>query len=181
MIKILAKQHNTKECFICGLDNHFGLKTRFYCLSNHFALAISLPDPNHNSYHGRMHGGIITAILDETIGRAITIDEPDTFAITTKIDVSFKLPVPLDQTLYTIGKVSLSNRRFFSGVAKLLDKDGRVLAIGRATYLRQDLSKLDDRLLDGENWFVEEDSPDKIKEIEEIANRFDYTVDEIEN
>ena len=69
--RVKAKQQNTKMCLVCGLKNPFGLQTAFYELESDELLAIFKPMEEHQSYPGRLHGGIATAILDETIGRAI--------------------------------------------------------------------------------------------------------------
>ncbi len=58
-----------------------GLRGRFYVLELAAAgvpevLGVFTLREEHQSYPGRLHGGISTAILDETIGRAITIADP---------------------------------------------------------------------------------------------------------
>ena len=71
---VKAKQPNSKMCLVCGLKNRSGLGAYFYELDNGELLAIFRPAEEHQSYPGRLHGGIATAILDETIGRAIMIN-----------------------------------------------------------------------------------------------------------
>ena len=39
----------------------------------------------HQSYPGRLHGGISSTILDETIGRAILLLQPDVWGVTVEI------------------------------------------------------------------------------------------------
>ena len=70
---VKRKQPNSKMCFVCGMKNSFGLQTFFYELENNELLAIFKPGEEHQSYPGRLHGGIAAAILYETIGRAIMI------------------------------------------------------------------------------------------------------------
>ena len=57
-------------CFVCGRENDFGLKSRFYELENNEIMAVFMPSDEHQSYPGRLHGGVAAAILDETIGCA---------------------------------------------------------------------------------------------------------------
>jgi len=59
-----AKQQNVSRLRI---ENPFGLKGSFYELENKELVCIFTPSEMHQSYPGRLHGGITTAILDETI------------------------------------------------------------------------------------------------------------------
>ena len=78
-IQITGKQPNSKMCFGCGLDNSFGLKSRFYELETGELLAVFQPAKQHQGYPGRLHGGLAAAILDETIGRAIMISHAEKY------------------------------------------------------------------------------------------------------
>lgn len=73
--KITGKQHNSNLCFICGLQNISGLKASFFETEGKELIATFMPTEEHQSYSGRLHGGIASAILDETIGRAIVIGD----------------------------------------------------------------------------------------------------------
>ena len=64
---VKIKQPNSKMCFVCGLKNVAGLHSFFYELDNDELLAIFKPEEAHQGYPGRLHGGIATAILDETM------------------------------------------------------------------------------------------------------------------
>jgi acyl-coenzyme A thioesterase PaaI-like protein len=68
---VIGKQPNSKMCLVCGLKNALGLKAAFYELENSELLAVCEPLEEHQSYPSRLHGGIVAALLDETIGRAI--------------------------------------------------------------------------------------------------------------
>ncbi|MGI9571608.1 MAG: PaaI family thioesterase, partial [Desulfobulbia bacterium] len=70
-LKVTGKQPNSKDCFVCGLENDFGLKSYFYELENGELIARFVPAEAHQSYPGRLHGGISAAILDETLGRLV--------------------------------------------------------------------------------------------------------------
>jgi acyl-coenzyme A thioesterase PaaI-like protein len=65
--QVKRKQPNSKMCLVCGLQNQFGLKTEYYELENDELLGIFTPVDEHQSYPGRLHGGISAAILDESM------------------------------------------------------------------------------------------------------------------
>ncbi len=153
--KVNAKQPNSRMCLVCGLKNPFGLHTSFYELDNRELLAIFTPREEHQSYPGRLHGGIISTILDETIGRAImTLSEGEVWGVTVELRVRFKKPVPLDEELRVIGRITKNSSRFFEGTGELLLKDGTVAAEGHGKYLKAPLEKIADFDAKAQEWSV---------------------------
>jgi len=154
-LKVTAKQPNSKMCLVCGLKNPFGLHTSFYELDNNELLAIFKPREEHQSYPGRLHGGIISTILDETIGRAIMIQsEGEIWGVTVDLQIRFKKPVPLDEELRVIGRLTKNGSRFFEGTGELLLKDGTFAAEGHGKYLKAPLEKIADFDVDAQEWSV---------------------------
>lgn len=162
---VTKKQNNSHMCFVCGIDNHAGLHTKFYELDHSFMLGIFQGDHIHQSYPSRMHGGIITALLDETIGRSIQISEPDTFGVTYDLTIRFLKPVPLHQTLYAIGKITHDHRKLFFGEGYVCTNNGDILATCQAKYMKQDVKKMisEDQQFLEEQWiYVDDDIPEFI-------------------
>ena len=109
---VLRKQPNSHDCFICGVKNVAGVHVAFYERTNGDGvpevLARFTGRDNHQGYPGRMHGGVITGILDETIGRAVNIDaedpeNPPVWGVTVELNIQFHKPVPLDVELTALG------------------------------------------------------------------------------
>jgi uncharacterized protein (TIGR00369 family) len=140
--RVLKKQHNSKSCLVCGLQNDFGLHASFYELANGELLAVFTPRLEHQSYPGRLHGGISSTILDETIGRALMITQPDQFGVTVEISVRFKKPVPLGEELRVTGRITGDSKRFYEGSGEILLADGTIAVEGRGKYLKMDLAKI---------------------------------------
>lgn len=139
-MKVIKKQKNSDMCIICGMNNEFGLKAPFYEMEDESLITIFKYQKHHQSYPGRTHGGMITCMLDELIGRAIWIFEPNTWGVTTNINVRFLKPVPYDVELIGIGKITKNNRFLFEAEGHIQLKDGTILAKATATYfkLRED-------------------------------------------
>jgi acyl-coenzyme A thioesterase PaaI-like protein len=141
--RVVSKQFNSSSCFVCGLDNDFSLKAHFYNLENNKVAAYVYPNDKYQSYPQRMHGGIITSILDEVAGRAVQAMEPNTWGVTAKIDVRFIKPVSLDQTLIAVGSICGKISHLFIGESYLTTLGGTILARAKATFFRmkpQDIS-----------------------------------------
>jgi acyl-coenzyme A thioesterase PaaI-like protein len=99
----------------------------------------------HQGYPGRMHGGIITGILDETIGRAINIGEgehPTTWGVTAELTVRFRKPVPLGVELTARGRITRDIHHVFEGEGELYLPDGTVAASAHGKYVRLKLDAI---------------------------------------
>ena len=164
--KVTGKQPNSRMCLVCGLKNPFGLHAAFYELDNKEILSVFAPREQHQSYPGRLHGGIISTILDESIGRAIMMHSDDeVWGVTVDLQVRFKKPVPLDGELRVVGRITKDSSRFFEGSGELLLADGTVAAEGHGRYLKVSLDKIADFDVDAQEWGVvnSKDDPDEIE------------------
>jgi len=162
---VKAKQENTKMCLVCGLKNQYGLRTSFYELDNDDLLAIFKPMEEHQSYPGRLHGGIAAAILDETIGRAIMIKYQDLWGVTIKFTSRFRKPIPLDEEIRVIGRIEKDTHRFFEGTGEILLMDGSVAVEGHGKYIKLPLEEIADFDFNEQEWKVVP-SPDDPEEVE---------------
>ena len=169
-VKVVAKQNASKNCIVCGRENGVSLKTDFYDLEDGRIAAVFNPLPEHQSYPGRVHGGIISAVLDETVGRALHPAEPDTWGVTIELNVKFRKPVPYGQSLIAVGEITENSRRFFSGKGVLLLPNGEIAANATAKYMKFPVEKIADFEGTGDYWErfpsesdpTEFDLPDKI-------------------
>lgn len=152
--KVKRKQQNSRMCLVCGLLNDFGLKTRFYELENGELVALFTPLDVHQSYPGRMHGGIASAILDETIGRAIMANGEDDWGVTIELDVRYLKPIPLNEELMVVGRITKDNRRIFEGTGEIILQNGEIAAEAEGRYLKMPLKKIADFDFDHEDWRV---------------------------
>lgn len=148
-------------CFVCGLENNFGLKSRFYELDNNEIMAVFMPSDEHQSYPGRLHGGIAAAILDETIGRAVMKHKTsDYWGVTVDFSMKFRQPVPLDREIRVIARVTREKKRSFEGTGEILLADNSVAVEGSGRYLKMDLSRITEFDFEGEEWQVLDESTD---------------------
>lgn len=152
--KVTGQQHISKNCLVCGIENPFGLKTKFYELENKEIVAYFTPHTYLQSYPGILHGGISATILDETIGRAImTHCGQESFGVTIELNVKYKKPVPLDVELKVVGRIVSYKGRIFEGTGELILPDGSVAVSATGRYMKRNVHQIvgDDFLED--EWF----------------------------
>ena len=163
--RVVRKHNKSGNCFVCGINNPYGLHSRFYELEDGTMAALVTASPEHQSYPQRVHGGVITALLDETLGRAINIAEPETWAVTGDISVRFKKPVPYGEPLLVTGRITRNTRLIFNAEGGLYLSDGTLAATAQARYMKQPLDVIGDLEKNGDIW-LRIDEPDDPSEID---------------
>lgn len=153
--KITSAQPISKNCLVCGVENDFGLKTRFYETEDNQLIALFKPLQEHQSYPQVTHGGISAAILDEVIGRAIMMTtDQNTFGVTIELHVRYKKPVPLGMQLKAIGRITRDNGRIFEGSGELYLPNGEVAVTAEGKYMKRRLDQITDAQFTNNEWFV---------------------------
>lgn len=154
-VRVLRKQPNSRMCVVCGLKNPFGLLADFFELENGELVALFTGRQEHQSYPGRLHGGIATALLDETIGRAIMLRSTGTiWGVTLEFSTTFRRPIPLQTELRVLGRITDENTRSFRGTGELLLPDNTIAATGAGRYLKMPLERIADFDVEAQEWRV---------------------------
>ena len=101
-----AKQPNSKMCFICGLENPVGLHLHFYEVESGVLETTYIAPDHFQGYPGVLHGGIVSAIIDETAARSQMGSDPNNprFMFTAKLEIKYRNNVPTGKSLKIIGK-----------------------------------------------------------------------------
>jgi uncharacterized protein (TIGR00369 family) len=142
--RVIGKQENSSNCIVCGLKNDLGLKAAFYELENGDVAALFTTREEHQSYPGRLHGGIAAAILDEVIGRAMMVRDKNAWGVTVELSLRYKKPIPLNEELRAVGKVIKDSRRLFEGSGEILLKSGEVAVSAVGKYMKMPIDKITD-------------------------------------
>ena len=173
-------------CLVCGRDNRFGLHARFYELApdepapaaggrepsaaasadpagGRELLGVFTPREEHQSYPGRLHGGVSSAILDETIGRAILLVEPGAWGVTAEFTIRFRKPLPLEGEIRCVGRLTRDTSRLFEGSGEILLPDGRVAVEATGKYVKMTIAGITDDDFAEREWFSDpREAPDHI-------------------
>lgn len=130
----MQKQPNSRMCFLCGMENPMGLKLFFYTDEQGRCIARYRPLDEHQGYPGTLHGGITSALLDETMGRVLVPSA--VWAVTARLEVKFLRPVPLDQELTIVAELVRLRSRTYEARGEVQIPDGTVLAEATGVYFR---------------------------------------------
>lgn len=129
----MKKQPNSHMCFVCGLGNPIGLQAAFYEDDAGRVTAKFTPRPEHQGFPGVMHGGIVTALLDETLGRvAIAAGR---WMVTGRLNIRFRRPIPVEGTLTVIGEPVKWQKWMLEARGEIRLADGQVGAEATGTFL----------------------------------------------
>jgi len=123
-----TRQPNSRHCFVCGIENPFGLKLRFDQTGPGEITAEYTVSPEYQGYPGVVHGGIVAAMLDEVAGRSHMAGDSPRFMYTGKLEIRYRKNVPVGQPLRLVGKAGSSRRRIATASSAIYDMQGDVLA-----------------------------------------------------
>ena len=123
------------NCFVCGDKNQCGLKVDFFDEQG-VAKAQYQASSVFEGYKDVLHGGIISALLDEVMIKAVLAK--DILAVTASIEVKFKQPVKIGEKLFLEGKIIEDRGRIITTEGKVFKEDQSIAALGFARYVKAD-------------------------------------------
>ncbi|MBM4420819.1 MAG: PaaI family thioesterase [Chloroflexi bacterium] len=120
-------------CFGCGTENPHGLHMDMQAAPGRSEVRFT-PERRHQGYDGTVHGGVVTALLDETMGWAIF--QSGVWAVTARLGLKFRKPVPVGEPLVVSGEIVRDRGRMIETAGAIKREGGEVLAEATATFLR---------------------------------------------
>ncbi len=107
------KQPNSRMCFICGVENPVGLHLHIYETAPGVVESTYVAPPHFQGYPGVLHGGIVSAILDELSGRSLMGSDPMSprFMFTARLEIKYRKNVPIGVPLHVVGRAGKSRAR----------------------------------------------------------------------
>ncbi len=118
-------------CFVCGDKNKIGLKVKFY-EKNGGAAAEFSPKETLEGYKGLLHGGILAALLDEIMIKAVLVK--DVYCVTAELSVRYKKPVDIADKLSFFGWIDKENGRVCTTKGWAKNQRGEAVAEAEGKY-----------------------------------------------
>ena len=116
------------HCFVCGKNNPFGLHipVKSYIKGNTVTFTW-VPGPNHQSYAGIVHGGILATLLDEAMGYAVMGEKIERRIVTLEYTLNYRHPTPVGLPLKVVATMGAQRHQVITARGTILAPDGTVL------------------------------------------------------
>lgn len=121
-------------CFVCGVKNPIGLKLKFAWEGEEYVTYFT-PQQEHQGWVNITHGGLISTILDEVMGRSLC--EKQIPVVTARMELRFRLPIPIGETVRFSGRVVKEKGKVIDMEAKAQLADGQIATEATARFLVQ--------------------------------------------
>jgi uncharacterized protein (TIGR00369 family) len=131
-------QPSSRSCFVCGRENALGLKARWVADREKGEVrSETVVGEPFNGYPGVVHGGIVTALLDEAMARTALLDGGfEDLLVTGRITVTFRQPTPTGRPLAVTARITRRSGSRSQAVAEIRLADGTVTAEAEALMTR---------------------------------------------
>lgn len=130
----MIQLRDNQRCYVCGRENPAGLKVDFEINTDTKTIRARFQTlPGHQGYDGVVHGGILSALLDEAMAKlAFTLGLP---AVTAEITVKFLSPVTPGEVLFVFARITRDARRLVEAEATI-ERGTTIVASAAAKLLR---------------------------------------------
>lgn len=121
---------NNDKCFVCGMENPFGLQVHPEISEAGASVRIECTPPEHlQGWANILHGGILSTLLDEAI-TYVGIGTFDQHAVTAQLEVRFRNPAPTGVKLFVCAERIKVSKRLVEAKAEVTLGDGTLIATG---------------------------------------------------
>ncbi|MBI5067130.1 MAG: PaaI family thioesterase [Deltaproteobacteria bacterium] len=131
-------QPSSRSCFVCGRENALGLHARWIADRERGEVrSETVVGEAFNGYPGVVHGGIVTALLDEAMARtALLAGGFEDLLVTGRITVTFRQPTPTGQPIVVAARITRRSGSRSQAEAEIRLADGTVTAQAEALMTR---------------------------------------------
>ena len=120
-------------CYVCGQTHPRGLRIRFFVGAFGQVHAQFRPDDAQTNYDGIVHGGVISALLDELLGWPIAL-QTGRMSFTAELTVRFVKPMSAGHTYLATALPGTDRGRYWEGEGDIRDEHGEIHAKARGKY-----------------------------------------------
>lgn len=121
------------NCFVCGNNNEYGLKVDFF-YDKGVSRAEYVAEEKFQGYKDILHGGIISALLDEVMIKAVIAK--GLLVVTAEIEVKFLKPVKIGERLFLEGKVTGEQKKIFTAEGVVSNSNSEVVATSKGKFFK---------------------------------------------
>lgn len=127
-----AKRIQSKNCFVCGRENHRGLNVPFFYDGNSVS-ASYIPDRNLCGFDGVVHGGIIFALADEAMMHLLWAS--GLRAVTAEVTIRFHGSIKAGEPIEINASFDNTTSRIIRATCRVRTSDGTKIATAQGKFL----------------------------------------------
>ena len=121
------------KCFVCGPENEDGFKLRFENSSEGLSKARCVFEEKHQGYDNIVHGGLIAAVLDDSMAYAIM--GLGLMPVTVEMKIRYKKPTRVGEEITLEGRVIKVGRKMVEVEADAKGPNGEVRAHAEGKFM----------------------------------------------
>jgi acyl-coenzyme A thioesterase PaaI-like protein len=122
-------------CFACGKNNPIGLRLEFDWDGERYSTRY-VPDPAHQGWAGRTHGGFIALVLDEVLSRVVLTTQGMEW-VTVELSTRLVRPIPTGRPVDVVGRIESVRSKLITAVGEVIDVEtGQTVATGHAKLMK---------------------------------------------
>lgn len=133
--KVLRQLPWDKNCFVCGGKTGSGVDMKVYATEDGYAVGLCRTRHCHQGFPGVIHGGIVSAYLDEVLWFAARLSDPEIPSMTVQLNVKFLKPVPIEHEIRVAAKLMHAEGRHLYSEGYILLEDDTLAATAEAHLL----------------------------------------------
>jgi uncharacterized protein (TIGR00369 family) len=114
----MIQLRDNQKCYVCGNKNPAGLAVDFKIDADARSISASFtPSEDHQGFEGLVHGGILSALLDEAMAKlAYGVGLP---AVTAELTIKFKAPAAPGEELLVSARLTEDTKKLITAEATI--------------------------------------------------------------
>jgi uncharacterized protein (TIGR00369 family) len=124
---------NSDGCYVCGRANPAGLAVRFRVEGDEVVTEFTA-DATRCGYNGVVHGGVLSALLDEAMGWTPTL-VVRRLCVGAELQIRFVKPVPVGRRIFVRARLTGGRGRLWQASGEIRGEDGAVLVRGSGRFV----------------------------------------------
>lgn len=120
-------------CYVCGQNHPRGLRAHFFLGEEGKVHANFAPNHNQTSYENVVHGGVISALLDEILGWPIAL-QTEHMSVTGELTIRFLKPMTPGVTYLATAYPGTDRGRYWEGRGDIRSENGDIHARAKGKY-----------------------------------------------
>ncbi len=127
-----------ENCLLCGDRNRYGLRLRFYAISDSEVETVLNSNHHHQGYEGILHGGFVASLMDSAMCNVLFYRGIE--AVTGDMSIRYFEEIPYACEVLLRGKFISGSAPLYK-VESMLLRDDRMVVSAQARFVQRGYGK----------------------------------------